>query len=158
MRPTLVLVGGVPWDPADPDPVAGALASARPEVRSAVVRTGYVAEPVKAALLHGADALAYPSRYEGFGLPVLEAMASGTPVLASNVAALTELAGDAALLVDPADPDAIAAGLESVLGDSELRSRLIEAGRARAAGFPWEATARRTAEVLRSAASAGERI
>jgi glycosyltransferase involved in cell wall biosynthesis len=154
IRPTLVLVGGVPWDPAGLDPVANVLASTPAEIRRRIVLTGYVSDATKISLLGGAELLAYPSLYEGFGLPALEAMACGTPVLASNVAAVPELVGDAAVLVDPTDAGAIAAGLESLLSDDELRARLSSAGRARAAGFTWDAMARRTSEVLRTAAGA----
>jgi glycosyltransferase involved in cell wall biosynthesis len=153
-RPTLVLVGGVPWDPAGRDPVASVLATAPAEFRRRIVLTGYVSDATKVALLGGAELLAYPSLYEGFGLPALEAMACGTPVLASNVAAVPELVGDAAVLVDPTDAAAISAGLESLLSDDELRARLSSAGRSRAAGFTWDGMARRTSEVLRAAAGA----
>jgi alpha-1,3-rhamnosyl/mannosyltransferase len=153
-RPALVLVGGIPWDPSGRDPVADLLASVPPEIRRRIVLAGYVSDATKAALLGGAEALAYPSLYEGFGLPVLEAMATGTPVLGSNVAALPELVGDAGLLVDPTDAAAIAAGLESLLSDTDLRARLSARGRVRAAEFSWDATARRTSEVLRAAAGA----
>jgi glycosyltransferase involved in cell wall biosynthesis len=150
----LVLVGGIPWDPSGRDPVADLLASVPPEIRRRIVLTGYVSDATKAALLGGAEALAYPSLYEGFGLPVLEAMAIGTPVLASNVSALPELVGDAGLLVDPTDAAAIAAGLESLLSDPDLRARLSARGRVRAGEFTWDVTARRTSEVLRAAAVA----
>jgi glycosyltransferase involved in cell wall biosynthesis len=100
------------------------------------------------ALYRAAAALAFPSLYEGFGLPLLEAMAEGLPALVGNAGALPELAGDAALLVDPRDVEAIADGLGRVLGDTELRARLAEAGRRRAAGYTWEAGAAATLEVL----------
>jgi glycosyltransferase involved in cell wall biosynthesis len=158
IRPTLVLVGGVPWDPGGRDPVANALASTSAEIRRRIVLTGYVSDATKVALLGGAELLAYPSLYEGFGLPALEAMACGTPVLASNVSAVPELVGEAAVLVDPTDAGAIAAALESLLSDDELRARLSSAGRARAAGFTWDAMARRTSEVLRAAAGSRARI
>jgi glycosyltransferase involved in cell wall biosynthesis len=125
--------------------------------RSRVIMTGYVSDEDKHVLVAGARALAYPSLYEGFGFPVIEAMAAGTPVLTSNVSSLPEVAGEDAVLVDPKDVPAIADGLRRVLEDDELRSRLIGPGRARAAGFTWEATARRTAEVLRSVAAAAGR-
>ncbi|HYH27960.1 MAG TPA: glycosyltransferase family 1 protein [Actinomycetota bacterium] len=98
------------------------------------------------ALYRGADVLAYPSLYEGFGLPVLEAMARGIPVLTSNTSSLPEVAGDAAVLVDPSSVRAIADGLRSILSDATERSRLSEAGRARAGAFSWERTARLTVE------------
>jgi glycosyltransferase involved in cell wall biosynthesis len=88
-----------------------------------------------------ADLVVFPSRYEGFGLPVLEAMARGVPVVTSDRSSLPEVAGDAALLVSPDDPGAIAAAMERVLGDTALAARLCEAGRARAAEFSWQRTA-----------------
>lgn len=150
-RPTLVLAGGEPWDPSGRSPVTEVLDSISREVRERIVLTGYVPESTKAALLGGAEALAFPSLYEGFGLPVLEAMACGTPVLTSNVSALPELVDGAGVLVDPTDADAIAAGIESLTRDEALRARLRAAGVARAGEFTWDATAKRTAEVLRSA-------
>jgi glycosyltransferase involved in cell wall biosynthesis len=93
----------------------------------------------------------YPSLYEGFGLPVLEALACGTPVLTSTLSALPEVAGGAALLVDPTDTDAIADGMGRLLTDRALRDRLREAGIERAASFDWNETARRTATVLHEA-------
>lgn len=93
------------------------------------------------ALMGGASVLAYPSLSEGFGLPVLEAMACGTPVVASQIAPIAEVAGDAALLVDPTDAEAIAEGLRRVLEDTHLRAELARRGWARAAKFSWERTA-----------------
>jgi glycosyltransferase involved in cell wall biosynthesis len=152
---SLVIAGGrVRWFPAEE---ARIFAEARrlPEpARSRVVMTGYVSEPDKRALIAGALALAYPSLYEGFGLPVLEAMAAGTPVLTSNVSSLPEVAGEDALLVDPKDEHAIAEGLRRIVEDEALRERLIGPGRARAAGYTWEATARATAAVLHAVAAA----
>lgn len=94
-----------------------------------------------------AQALVFPSLYEGFGLPVIEAMACGAPVVTSNVSSLPEVAGDAAVLIDPKDPCAIADGITSVVTDMALRSRLIERGMARAASFSWERTVRETIDV-----------
>lgn len=93
------------------------------------------------ALLSGAAVLAYPSLYEGFGLVPLQAMACGTPVLASDVSAMPEVAGDAALLIDPLSEDEITGGLARLLTDEVLRSRLISSGVARAASYPWSRTA-----------------
>jgi alpha-1,3-rhamnosyl/mannosyltransferase len=109
---------------------------------------GHVDEPTLSALYESAAALAFPSLYEGFGLPLLEAMAHGVPAVAGNVGALPELAADAAVLVDPEDAGAIQSALEKVLTDKALRGRLISAGRARAASFTWERTASLTRDVL----------
>jgi glycosyltransferase involved in cell wall biosynthesis len=150
VRPTLVLAGPqVPWSPEGWADLRASLHELPPQIRHKVVVTGYVSDEDKVALLGGAAGFIYPSLYEGFGLPVLEAMACGTPVLTSNVSALPETAADAALLVDPRDQGAIAHGIEKILTDGELQRRLRGAGLARAALFQWEETARRTAEVLR---------
>jgi len=96
------------------------------------------------AIYSGADVLALPSHYEGFGLTALEAMACGTPPVVANRSSLPEVVGDAGLLVDPDDPAAIAGALRTVLLDDSLREALGRAGVTRAAGFTW----RRTAEVV----------
>ncbi len=100
--------------------------------------------------------LACPSLHEGFGLPVLEAMARGLPVACSGRGALAEVAGDAAVLFDPLAPDAIAAAIERILGDPDLAARLGVAGRARASGFTWRTTADRTVQTYRSVLSTVE--
>jgi glycosyltransferase involved in cell wall biosynthesis len=110
---------------------------------------GFVAPEHLPALYRCAEALAYPSLYEGFGLPPLEAMACGTPVLAANSTSLPEAVGDAAIIVDPADVNALAEGLARVLFDMDLRRELRARGLVRAAGFRWERTARRLLAVLR---------
>jgi glycosyltransferase involved in cell wall biosynthesis len=99
---------------------------------------GYVTDSQLEELYQRASILAFPSLDEGFGMPVLDAMARGVPVLTSNVSALPEVAGDAALLVDPTDVHAIADGLRRLAADSELRDTLIRAGLARAGEFTWE--------------------
>jgi glycosyltransferase involved in cell wall biosynthesis len=112
-----------------------------------VVHLGHVPPDDLPALLRGAEALVFPSLFEGFGLPVLEAMACGTPVAASDRGAIAEVAGDAARLFDPADPEAIAAAIEAAAGDEGLRA----AGLAHAASFTWEETARRHLAVYEAA-------
>jgi glycosyltransferase involved in cell wall biosynthesis len=109
--------------------------------------TGYIAEEDLAALYNGADLFVFPSIYEGFGLPVLEAMACGTPVITSNSSSLPEVAGDAAILVDPHDVEAIASAMRCVLEDQALRAGMRARGLARAQQFTWERTARETIAV-----------
>jgi glycosyltransferase involved in cell wall biosynthesis len=148
----LVIAGGpVRWFPEAAERLEASIALLPDAVRSRIVVTGYVSERDKLALLSGATALAYPSLYEGFGFPVLEAFAAGVPVLTSNVSSLPEVAGDAAILVDPGDADAVAAALTELIGDEDLRAVLSAAGVARAARFTWDATARATASVLHQA-------
>jgi glycosyltransferase involved in cell wall biosynthesis len=106
-----------------------------------ILPVGFVAGAERDALYAGAAAVAYPSIREGFGLPVLEAMAQGAPVLTSLGTATEEVAGDAAVLVDPLDTDAIARGLEQLLGDAAAAARLGQRARERAAGFTWQRSA-----------------
>jgi len=116
-------------------------------LKSCVHFTGYIPEGDLPALYNGADLFVFPSLYEGFGLPVLEAMACGTPVITSNTSSLPEVAGDAALLVDPYDVDAIAEAMRRVLTDLNLAGELRVKGLARASEFSWERTARETLAV-----------
>jgi glycosyltransferase involved in cell wall biosynthesis len=104
---------------------------------------GYLPEETLAVLYRLAGVFVFPSLYEGFGLPPLEAMASGTPVVTSNVSSLPEVAGDAAVLVDPYDPQAIADGIYRVLTDEDLRVSLTRKGLARARQFSWETSVKR---------------
>jgi glycosyltransferase involved in cell wall biosynthesis len=117
----------------------------------AVRFTGYIADADLPALLSGALAFVFPSLYEGFGMPILEAMACGTPVLTSATSALPEIAGDAALLIDPEDTAAIADGLARLASDAILRADLRARGLARAAEFTWERCAQETLKVLQAA-------
>jgi len=129
----LVLVGAPGWGEAE---LASAIAGAAH--RDRIERPGWVDDP--ASLLAGAAVLAYPSRYEGFGFPPLEAMAAGVPVVASAAGAVPEVVGDAALLVPVGDTDALASGLLEVLSDPDEAARLVAAGRERVAGYSWAAT------------------
>jgi glycosyltransferase involved in cell wall biosynthesis len=113
--------------------------------------TGRVADEFLPTLYSGALAFVYPSLYEGFGLPLLEAMACGTPVLTSNVTAMPEVVGDAGLLVDPYDVEAIAHGIRRLVEDSALREELRKKGLERAKQFTWERTAELTWTVLEEA-------
>jgi glycosyltransferase involved in cell wall biosynthesis len=114
---------------------------------------GYMPDETLAVMYRLASVFVFPSLYEGFGLPPLEAMASGTPVVTSNVSSLPEVAGDAAVLVDPMDPEAIADGIHRVLTDDALRARLRERGLARARQFSWEASVRRVREIYQEVAA-----
>jgi glycosyltransferase involved in cell wall biosynthesis len=145
----LVLAGLAGWG-------AGALADAvaASGVADRILVPGWVPEADKAALLTGADLVAYPSRYEGFGLPVLEAMACGTPVVTTTGGSLPEVAGDAALLVEPGDPDALAAAMAKLAGDPAARQAAAARGRARAAGFTWGRCADLTVAAYRRALGA----
>lgn len=143
---TLVIAGG---DGSGAAAVREYMA-AHPNPRVRLV--GYVPDGELPALYTGADVLALPSLWEGFGLPLIEAMACGVPVLTSNTSALAEVAGDAALLVEPTDAGDIADGLRAILSDALLRERLITAGLARASQYSWETAAQRTIEVYRNTA------
>jgi glycosyltransferase involved in cell wall biosynthesis len=109
---------------------------------------GVVPEAKLPSLYRGAEALIFPSLYEGFALPVLEAMACGTPVVSSNTTAIPELAGDSALLVNPVSVEEIAAAIEQIVTDISLRARLREKGLARAAQYSWNSTAGRVHDLL----------
>jgi glycosyltransferase involved in cell wall biosynthesis len=119
-----------------------------------VVRTGWLEPPVLAALLQEASVLAFPSVYEGFGFPPLEAMAAGVPVVATRAGSLPEVLGDGAVLVDVGDNDGLAEALARVLDDSTLRQDLVAAGSARAASFSWERCGDELARLYRDVAAA----
>lgn len=116
-----------------------------------IKRLGYMRQEDLPLIYAGAHAFAFPSLYEGFGLPVLEAMASGVPALTSNRSSLPEVAGDAALLVEPEDVDAITAGLERLLTDGEWRAQAVERGLRQARLFSWERCVEETVAVYRRA-------
>ncbi len=118
-----------------------------------VKHLGYVDDEHLPALYAEATAFLFPTLYEGFGLPVLEAMAVGTPVLTSNVSSLPEVAGEAAAFVDPTDEAAIASAISQLVRDADLRDQLSRSGRARAQMFSWKETARLTVEAYERAAS-----
>jgi glycosyltransferase involved in cell wall biosynthesis len=147
--PALVLAGGSGWD----DEIDLAVAEVPSHLR--VLRPGYLRPQDLRGYLGGALVVAYPSYGEGFGLPVLEAMACGAPLVHSATTAVAETAGGAGLAVDPLDPEAIAAGLAAALEDAALAARLRAAGLERAAAFSWADTARRVVEVWRDVAAAG---
>lgn len=113
-------------------------------VKDSVVLTGYVPEPDLPALYSGTLCFIYPSYFEGFGLPPLEAMKCGAPVVVGNVTSLPEVVGDAALQVDPFDVSAIAAGMDQLINNPELRAELSVKGLVRAKMFDWKVTAQRT--------------
>ena len=123
------------------------------ELSDSVIVTGYVPESDLPALYSGALCFVYPSYFEGFGLPPLEAMQCGVPVIVGDRTSLPEVVGDAGMLVDPFDVDALAAAIEKVISDSNLRSELSVKGLARAKLFDWRETARQTLAVYQKAAS-----
>ncbi|GAB4470581.1 MAG: glycosyltransferase family 1 protein [Anaerolineae bacterium] len=118
-----------------------------------VILPGYVPDDLMAGLFSGAEVFAFPSLYEGFGFPVLEAMACGTPVVCSNTSSLPEVVGDAALTVAPTDTASLAEGLLRVLLDEALRQELVGRGFVRVRLFNWETCSRETLAVLHEAAS-----
>jgi len=122
------------------------------ELSASVIVTGYVTESDLPALYSGALCFVYPSYFEGFGLPPLEAMQCGVPVIVGDKTSLPEVVGNAGMLVDPFDVDALAAAIEKVLSDSDLRAQLSVQGLARAKLFNWQETARQTLAVYRKAA------
>jgi glycosyltransferase involved in cell wall biosynthesis len=125
------------------------------EVSNSVVLTGYVPEDHLPALYSGALFFVYPSYFEGFGLPPLEAMKCGAPVIVGNKTSLPEIVGDAGVLVDPFDVNEIACAMERLMRDSSFRSHLRAKGLERAKLFDWKETARRTLAVYRKAAGGG---
>jgi glycosyltransferase involved in cell wall biosynthesis len=148
-RPVLVIPGYKTWHEQELNEHARKLG-----IEDDVRILGWVDEPEIEAFYAAASCFVFPSLYEGFGLPVLEAMQRGVPVASSNRSSLPEVAGDAALLFDPESTQEIAQAMEKLLAGGEEVERLKEAGRARAAAFTWDATARATAESYERALAA----
>jgi glycosyltransferase involved in cell wall biosynthesis len=146
----LVLAGPMPKNRARLDALIAAL-----ELAPAICETGLIEEADLPGLYAGADAFLYPTLYEGFGLPVVEAMACGVPVLTSATSALQEIAGGYAYLVDPMDIDAIAGGIVVLTTDERVREDFRELGKKRALDFNWDKAAERTLEVYAAALGAG---
>lgn len=142
----LVLTGWQAWGDKTPLGLGGPWEGRRPIV------TGYVDDETLAALYSGAQALVYPSLYEGFGLPIVEAMACGCPVICSGTSSMPEAAGEAAHLVEPRDVEAWAAALDLVLGHEPYRASLIRRGFRHAAAFTWDKTAAAVLNVFRCTA------
>jgi glycosyltransferase involved in cell wall biosynthesis len=146
----LVVVGGDGWGAER----FGDAVAASP-ARSRIVRTGYLDDRSLAAALRGAAVLAYPSTYEGFGFPPLQAMEAGVPVVATAAGAVPEVVGDGAVLVPPGDVDALAGALEEVLGGGAGVEALVARGRARSAGFSWASCADGLASLYHEARAGG---
>ena len=144
----LVLVGPEGWMGSELD---RALAELPAAVRDRVRLAGFVDDADLPLWYGAAEVFAYPARYEGFGLPVLEAMACGVPVVTSNVSSLPEVAGNAGLLIDPASVDDLAAAIRSVIDDPELSNDLRDRGLQRATRYSWAATALRTVDAYHAA-------
>jgi glycosyltransferase involved in cell wall biosynthesis len=144
----LVLAGPMPKNRSRVEALIAAL-----DLGSRVVRPGVVPEEDLPGLFAGADAFLYPTLYEGFGLPVVEAMACGVPVLTSSTSALQEIAGGYAYLVDPMDVDAIARGIADLATDPSRRAEFAELGKRRARDFSWDRAAEATLKVYAEALS-----
>lgn len=136
---SLVVAGPPGWGPDDPMRRAEELG-----IGNSVVVTGYLSDADLAGLMRGAHVFAFPSLYEGFGLPPLEAMAAGIPVVAARAGSLPEVLGEAPLWCDPTDVDSIADALRRAITDEAARGGAVQAGRARAARYRWSETARLT--------------
>ncbi len=144
----LVLAGKPGWLS---QPILEVISKQSSVIRERIVVTGFVAEADKAALLSGATAVLYPSLYEGFGFPVLEAQACGTAVLTASTSSLPEVAGDAALLVDPLDTAAITQGMQRLVQDETYRQDLVQRGFENVKKFRWEETAEQVLHALEKA-------
>ena len=136
----LVLVGPVGWKAEETFSTIGG----RSDLSHRIVRTGFVEDQDLPAIYSGALGYVFPSLYEGFGLPILEAMGCGTPVITSSAGSLPEVAGDAAIVIPPTDADALSDAMLTVLHDERRRSELSRKGRERSAAYSWERTAELT--------------
>jgi len=148
----LVIAGAKGWLNSDIPPLLSSLG-----IKESVKFTGYIDSADISALYSGASLFVYPSLYEGFGLPILEAMSCGVPVVTSNTSSMPEVAGDAAILVDPLNHEELAFGIETVLGKESLRAEMKKKGLARASSFSWERCAKETVEVYRKVAASPKR-
>jgi glycosyltransferase involved in cell wall biosynthesis len=117
------------------------------QIEERVFFTGDVSEEMLAKYYNAADLFVFPSFYEGFGLPIIEAMACGCPVIASNTTSIPEVVGDAGILVDPDNPHQISQSIIEILGKREMRDSLIERGLSRIIGFDWEEAMRKTVKI-----------
>ncbi len=142
-----VLVGPRAWKQTPVEAIVRRL-----EIADKVIATGPLGDADLPAIYSGAALFLFPSLYEGFGLPPLEAMACGTPVVCSNTSSLPEVVGDAAIMVDPYDVEGLAEAMALVLADTDLQAELRTKGLERAGQFTWERTARETVAVYREAA------
>ncbi len=147
---TLVLAGKPGWLAA---PLLEAIGRLPTAVRERIHLPGYIGETEKNLILSGATALVFPSLYEGFGFPVLEAQACGTPVVCANSSSLPEVAGEGALLVDPLDTAALGEAMRRVVEDADLRAALVAAGYGNLGRFSWTVAAARVLDVLSQAAN-----
>ncbi|MCA9947246.1 MAG: glycosyltransferase family 4 protein, partial [Anaerolineales bacterium] len=146
----LVLAGKPGWLS---DPILSEISNLQSPVSNKIILTGFIDENDKAALLSGATAVLYPSLYEGFGFPVLEAQACGTAVLTATTSSLPEVAGEAALLVDPLDTVAITQGMQKLAQDEAYRQELVQRGFKNVKRFSWEETAVQLLQTLEKMAN-----
>jgi len=146
--PHQLVLAGSDWDRA----AEVHLAAEQSGFAADILFTGFVSTQDLPLLMQAADVFVFPSLYEGFGLPILEAMACGTPVACSSISSMPEVAGDAGILFDPYDEGSIAAAIRSIITQSDLRKRIAARGLERSKLFSWSATTARTLEVLRSVA------
>jgi glycosyltransferase involved in cell wall biosynthesis len=150
--PPLVLIGARGWLIDD-----FFAALARSDVREDVILPGYIADADLPAVYGGATAFVFPSLYEGFGLPPLEAMACGTPVACSNTSSMPEVVGDAAVIFDPRDEGAMTEALRQLAADADLRAELRARGLRRAAEFSWARAAQETVALYQELLDSGTR-